>query len=170
MADDSDVLLRYLNEQRRHVLGTVEDLSEEQLRRPVLPSGWTCLGMLKHLALSDEHYWFRSVVGGEPLDFFPQGPNADWQVGADVSAESIFDLYRGEIEAANTVIAATPLDMAPRQPDPVWARWGIDFPDLRIIMMHVITETACHAGHLDAVREILDGKQWIVLDPKDESG
>jgi hypothetical protein len=30
-------------------------------------------------------------------------------------------------------------------------------------MLHVIAETACHAGHLDAVREILDGRQWIVL-------
>jgi hypothetical protein len=56
------------------------------------------LGMVKHLALADEHYWFRSVVGGEPLDFFPQAPNADWQVAADESAEDVFGLYREEIE------------------------------------------------------------------------
>ena len=169
MDNEADVLLRYLDEQRKHVLGAVEGLSNEQLRMAVLPSGWTCLGMLKHLALSDEHYWFRSVVGGEPLDFFPEGVNADWHVGPDESEESIFDLYRDEIEAANAVIAATPLDMAPRQPDPVWKTWGIDFPNLRIIMMHMITEVACHAGHLDAAREIIDGKQWIVLNPEDES-
>jgi hypothetical protein len=54
--------------------------------------------------------------------------------------------------------------MAPRQPDPHWQEWGIDFPDLRFIMLHVIKETACHAGHLDAARELIDGRQWIVLD------
>ncbi len=63
------------------MLGILEGLTDEQLRRPVLPSGWHCLGMVKHLALADEHYWFRSVVGGESFGFFPQGPNAEWQLG-----------------------------------------------------------------------------------------
>jgi hypothetical protein len=42
--------------------------------------------MVKHLALSDEHYWFRSIVAGEPLDFFPPGPNGEWKVASDESA------------------------------------------------------------------------------------
>jgi uncharacterized damage-inducible protein DinB len=163
MSQETDVLLRCLDGQRNHVLGILEDLSDEQLRRPVLPSGWTCLGMVKHLALADEHYWFRAIVGGEPLDFFPREPNADWQVEPGEPAGEVLGLYREEIERANAVIAATPLDMAPRQPDPLWKKWGLDFPDLRFIMLHMITETACHAGHLDAARELLDGRQWIVL-------
>lgn len=157
------LLLRFLTAQRRHVLGILEGLSEEQLRRPVLPSGWHCLGMVKHLALSDEHYWFRSVVGGESFGFFPEGENAEWQLDRGESAEDIFALYRAEIERSDAVIAATPLDMPPRQPDEWWREAGIDFPDLRYIMLHVIAETACHAGHLDAVRELIDGRQWIVL-------
>ena len=40
--------------------------------------------------------------------------------------------------------------------------WGRDFPDLRTVLLHVITETAVHAGHLDAVREMIDTRQWIV--------
>ena len=63
----------------------------------------------------------------------------------------------------DAVIVATPLDMPPRQPDSWWQEAGIDFPDLRYIMLHVITETSVHAGHLDAVRELIDGRQWIVL-------
>ena len=161
---ETELLRRFLDEQRNHVLGILEGLTEEQVRRPVLPSGWHCLGMVKHLALADEHYWFRSVVGGEPFGFFPEGPNAEWQLDSGESAGDVFGLYRREIERANAVIAATPLDMAPRQPDPRWQEWGIDFPDLRFIMLHVIKETACHAGHLDAVRELIDGRQWIVLD------
>lgn len=158
------VLLKaHLDSQRRHVLGAIEGLSDEQLRRPVLPSGWHCLGMLKHLALSDEHYWFRCVVAGEPLDFFPEGPNADWQVGADESADDIVALYRDEIARSDAVLATAHPDDPPQQPDAEWASWGLDFPDVRSILLHVITETAVHAGHLDAVLELIDGRQWVVL-------
>ena len=38
----------------------------------------------------------------------------------------------------------------------------VDFPDLRYSMLHMIKETATHAGHLDAAAEILDGRQWMV--------
>jgi uncharacterized protein DUF664 len=65
MDEETELLRDCLDQQRHHVLGILDGLSDEQLRRPVLPSGWTCLGMVKHLALADEHYWFRSVVGGE---------------------------------------------------------------------------------------------------------
>lgn len=163
MTAEAADLLASLNAQRSHVLAAVDGLSVRQLRQPVLPSGWDCLGMVKHLALADEHYWFRSIVGGQPLDFFPPEPGADWLVDVDESAASVLDLYRNEIEHANRIIAATDLDAPPRQRDPQWDAWGIDFPSLRYIMLHMIAETACHAGHLDAARELLDGKQWLVL-------
>ena len=161
MDDETRALLDCLNRQRDHVLVILEGLSEEQLRRPVLPSGWHCLGMVKHLALSDEHYWFRSIVAGESLDFFPVGDRADWQVGPSEPAQDVFDLYRDEIQRANAIIAATPLDAPPRQRDEWWGDWQV--PDLRYIMLHVIAETACHVGHLDVVRELIDGRQRIVL-------
>jgi Protein of unknown function (DUF664) len=160
---ESEVLLGQLTAQRGHVLGILDGLSEEQLRRPVLPSGWHCLGLVRHLALSDEHYWFRCVVGGESLDYFPQEPNGDWQVGEEEAADAILQEYRDEIRRADAILAATALDDAPRQPDPDWASWGMDFPDVRSVVMHVVAETAVHAGHLDAVRELIDGKQWVVL-------
>ena len=159
MNREKEVLLWHLDSQRRHVLGILEGLSEDQLRRPVMPSGWNCLGLVKHLALSDEHYWFRCVVGGEPLDFFPADPNADWQVDLGQSAEDVFELYREEIARSEAIIAATSLDAPPKQPD----EWGMNFPDLRAVILHVITETAVHAGHLDTTRELLDSRQWIVL-------
>jgi uncharacterized damage-inducible protein DinB len=160
---EKEQLLARLASQRRHVLGILEGLTEDQLRRPVLPSGWHCLGLVKHLALSDEHYWFRCVMGGEPLDYFPEGENADWQVGPEESAESVLALYREEIERSDAVLASTGLDDPPRRPDPTWEEWGMEFPDLRTVLLHVIVETAVHAGHLDAVRELIDGRQWIVL-------
>lgn len=71
------LLLDRLDGQRHHVLTQLEGLSEEQLHRPVLPSGWSCLGLVRHLTLSDERYWFGVVVAGEPLDFWPEGENGD---------------------------------------------------------------------------------------------
>jgi Protein of unknown function (DUF664) len=162
MDQQTQVLQQFLDAEREHVLGILEGLSEEQLRRPVLPSGWCCLGMVKHLALADEHYWFRCVVGGEDFGFFPPGPNAEWQLAPGETAEDVFDLYRDEIQRANAIIAATPLDMAPRQPDPRMGEWGKRFTSLRVVMLHMLKETAGHAGHLDAAAELLDGRQWIV--------
>jgi len=163
MKTEKEDLLATLEAQRRHVFTAIDGLTDEQLRRPVLPSGWSCLGMLKHLALADEHYWFRSIVGGQSLDFFPPEPNADWTIDATDTAGGIIDLYRHEIAEANAVIESTDPDDPPRQRDPLWDEWGLDFPNLRHIMLHMIGETACHAGHLDAARELIDGSQWLVL-------
>jgi len=160
---EKSVLCGHLAAQRRHVLGILEDLTDEQLRRPVLPTGWHCLGLLRHLTLSDERYWFATVVGGAPLDF-PEGKGADWQVGEDEPAAAVLAAYAEQIARTDEIIRDTDLDDPPRWSDPAWLAWGMDFPDLRSVMMHVITETAVHAGHLDAVRELIDGRQWIVLD------
>jgi Protein of unknown function (DUF664) len=55
---ETGVVLHFLGQQRHHVLGIPEGLSDEQLRQPLPPSGWNCPGMVSHLALADEHNWF----------------------------------------------------------------------------------------------------------------
>ena len=153
-------LLSSLNNQRAHVLGILEGLPDEALRRPVLPSGWTCLGLVQHLALDVERFWFRAVVAGEPVD--REKDHDVWQVPPDLPAEAVLGLYRQETELANSIIAATPLDAAPAWwPEEIFP--GLPTRDLRETILHVITETACHAGHLDAVRELIDGRAWLVL-------
>ena len=128
-------LMDHLTKQRKHVLGILENLPEEAMRRPVLPTGWTCAGLVQHLALDDERFWFRQVMTGE---------------------------HRREIELADKIITATSLE-AP----PAW--WPDFFPpsfhldNLRQVLLHVIAETACHAGHLDAARELIDGQTWLIL-------
>ena len=61
----TDTLQSWLTGQRRHVLGILEGLDDADLRRPVLPSGWSCLDMIKHLTYDEEIFWFRAVVAGE---------------------------------------------------------------------------------------------------------
>ncbi len=169
MTREAEVLLASLNHQRDHVLGILVGLSDEALRRPVLPSGWTCLGLVQHLALDVERFWFRAVFAGQvsaepgdPDDAATGNAPADaWQVGPDVPAEDVLNLYRQEIELANAIITTTPLDRPPAQWPERWPNWR--FEDLRQAILHVITESAVHAGHLDAVRELIDGRTWLVL-------
>jgi hypothetical protein len=163
MDEETEILLRFLDQQRNHVLGILEGLSEEQLRRPVLPSGWNCLGLVKHLSLDVEHYWFRCITGGESLDLFSRASDGSgaWEVQPSESADDILNLYRDEIERAKAIIAITPLDTPPAQRDQWWGDWEV--PNFRYTMLHVIAETATHAGHTDAARELIDGRQWIVL-------
>lgn len=156
--------LASLGEQRRHVLGILEGLGDGELRRPMAPSGWSCLGLVQHLTYDVEHYWARCVVAGESLDFFEAHGFADhgaWRVDDGEPAEAVFQRYRDEGERADEIYAATPFDQAPAQSDPWWGSWQV--PDVRFIVAHVIAETACHAGHLDVVRELLDGRRWVVL-------
>src|SRR4051794_14622131 len=157
------MLLARLDGQRRHVLSQLEGLSDEQLRQPVLPSGWSCLGLVRHLTLSDERYWFEVVVAGEPLTFWPEGDDGDWRVGADERADDVLGAYRMAIARSDEIIRARQLDEPPAQPEEWWPEAGLAFPDLRQVLLHVLVETSVHAGHLDAVRELLDGRQHLVL-------
>jgi hypothetical protein len=153
-------LLSSLNDQRAHVLGILEGLPEADLRRPVLPSGWTCLGLVRHLALDVERFWFRAVVAGKQVDL--ESGDGAWQVPPGASAQTVFDVYRREVALANAIIADAPLDGAPAWwPETLFG--GLPPQSLRETILHVVTETACHAGHLDAVRELIDGRRWLVL-------
>ncbi|MFF4274080.1 DinB family protein [Streptomyces sp. NPDC001536] len=156
-------LLRALDGQRRHVLGILDGLDAQDLRRTVLPSGWHCLGLVQHLALDVERFWFRAVVAGdeEVIRGLTSGDEA-WTVAPEIPAADVLDRYRQEAEAADAVITAAPADAA-------LAWWPHDLfgephlHTLRDVLLHVITETACHAGHLDAARELMDGRRWLVL-------
>jgi uncharacterized damage-inducible protein DinB len=156
----ADALQAALSSQRRHVLGILDGLSEDALRRPVLPSGWSCLDLVQHLAFDVERFWFQCVMTGQPLDA-PGVPDDAWHVGRDTPAEAVMTTYRRAIERADEIIAATPLDAVPAWWPDFFGSYRLD--DLQQVMLHVITETACHAGHLDAVRELIDGRTWLVL-------
>jgi hypothetical protein len=71
----------------------------------------------------------------------------------------VFDLCRQEIAAADAVLAGLDLGAAPARWPDCFAGWRLD--DVREVILHVITETAGHAGHLDAARERIDGRTWL---------
>ncbi|MEU7579820.1 DinB family protein [Streptomyces sp. NPDC041068] len=161
--DEIRALLRTLRGQREHIMGILDGLDDKALHRPVLPSGWSCPGLVQHLALDVERFWFQAVIAGDPaaIRSFDGAPDA-WQVSPDKPAAEILELYRREAALSDTVITAHAADTALAW----WSHHTHGEPflhTLRDVVLHVITETACHAGHLDAARELTDGRRWMVL-------
>ncbi|MEV0094534.1 DUF664 domain-containing protein [Streptomyces sp. NPDC050738] len=160
---ETRALLTSLQGQRRHILGILEGLDADALHRPVLPSGWSCLGLVQHLALDVERFWFRAVaIGDQDVIRALDDIDDPWKVDPGVPAADVLDRYRLETRLADAVITTTPMDAALAW----WPHHLFGEPHLhsfREAVLHVITETAAHAGHLDAARELIDGHRWLVL-------
>jgi uncharacterized damage-inducible protein DinB len=158
------LLLTFLDAQRRSVLAIVEGLGDDELRKPVVPSGWTPLGLIEHLA-GAEYYWFDIIAAGAGGDL--PGPEETDESAQDRDApftttdskEEVFDLYRDQCARANALLASTPLSTPPR--GRVHPGTETEVFDLRGIVLHMIEETARHAGHLDIARELIDGKTGL---------
>ena len=140
---ERDTLTRALASGRNHVLSQLQGLTEDQFRAAVAPSGWTPLGLVRHLTLSDERYWFQVVVDGRPLDFWPGGDNADWLVAADEPAGAVIEAYIEAIAVSDDIIAATDLDSPPTSPEPGWEEAGLAFPDLRSVRSTSSSRPTC---------------------------
>jgi hypothetical protein len=149
--------LQIANQRHRDVvLWKIEGLDDEALRRPMTPSGTTLLGLVKHLG-AVEYGWFCSTFGRptEPyideLDAkYETDPDADLRVGSGESTQDIVAFYRRACVAANAAIEATDLDA-------VGTSWSGDPVSMRWVLIHMLEETARHAGHLDIIRELVDG-------------
>jgi len=162
-SNEEQVLIRYLEGEREHIFEALEGLDVGDLRRKVLPSQWTCLGLVNHLSLDVERFWFQAVIAGDWAaigDVLGSSNNA-WEVDVEESADAVLQGYRHNIECADAIMATSSLDAAPAWWPDFFGPWRLD--SVREIVLHVITETAVHAGHLDAARELIDGKQHLVL-------
>lgn len=153
MDDEKATLLRFLQAQRAGVLAIVDGLDAAALTAPMLPSRWTPLGMVEHLGYAERH-WFQEVALGsaEPLAW----PEDDHEpLNTPRPPDVVFAFYRAQRERSDAIVAETPLSASPRgrHPGPLMD----EITDFRCIVLHVIEETARHVGHLDIVRELIDG-------------
>ena len=158
---NDEMLRAFLRAQRESVLAIVEGLSEEAWHRSVVPTGWTPAGMLEHLGGAEWH-WFQGVVAGKqpelPGDLDEDQPPYDPKsivFTSDASAAEVVAFYRDQCAASESVLAATPLSATPRGEHDLDR---FEPPNVRWVVLHMIEETARHAGHLDLARELLDGK------------
>ena len=145
---------------RQHILAAVDGLDEDALGRSYVPSGWTPLSMIRHLTLDVERIWFAGAVAGDPLvrEAVACGVSG-FHDRQQLSAAEIVAGYRAECERSDEVIAGLPAATPVR-----WKPYPSGPSDLAAVVLHVVVETACHAGHLDIVRENLDQRQFLVVD------
>ncbi|MDQ1485949.1 MAG: hypothetical protein QOJ62_1642 [Actinomycetota bacterium] len=150
--DEKTSLRVALDRHRDVVLWKIQGLDDEQLRRPMTPSGTSLLGLVKHLA-AVEYGWFCLTFGREtePLPFDDDEPNADLRVTPTETTADIVDFYRRARSAADRVIDEVEVDE-------LGTAWFGDQVSMRWVLIHMIEETARHAGHLDILRELIDGQ------------
>lgn len=140
--------------QQQRILGILDGLDEATLRRPVLPSGWSCAGMVRHLTVGTR-FWFEEVMCGRPL-----APVADdFHLDAAEPVAPILAAFAQQAPGAVELVRDLPLDTAPGWwPEGRWGGWRL--ATLGDILLHSLVETSTHAGHLDAARELIDGRTW----------
>ena len=156
LADEKETLYVALDRHRDVLLWKLEGLDDEQLRRPMTPSGTTVLGLLKHLA-AVEYGWFCQTFGRpteprvEALDAAVEtDPDADWRVEPDESTADVLAFYARARAAADRAIQETDLEAT-------GTSWNGRTVSMRWVLVHMLEEVARHAGHLDILRELIDG-------------
>jgi uncharacterized damage-inducible protein DinB len=149
--DEKESLHASLDRHRDVVLWKLEGLGDEDLRRPLTPSGTNLQGLVKHLA-AVEYGWFCLTFGREtePLPFDENDEDADLRVGANETTEEVVAFYSRARAAADQVIEET-------GPEDTGTAWFGEKVSMRWVLIHMIEETARHAGHMDIVRELIDG-------------
>lgn len=154
--DQKQILARYLRKERDALLATLDGLDERQIRWPSTPSGTNLLGIVKHTASVSLGY-LGDTFGrdhGQALPWFDDDArvNDDMWATATETREQIVALHAASAEQAEATIQELELDSPGRVP---W--WHPDKADVTLqqILVHLIAETAHHAGQADIVREML---------------
>jgi len=147
-SSEKDTALAFLGFARHCLVKKTEGLDDEQLRRVLVPSGTSLLGLVQHVA-DGERYWFGHHVAGDPrwadVDF-------SMDVPPDVSAEQVLAAFHEAVAASDEILDRiddldTPLTV-PVDGRHLTVRW---------VLAHTTSEVARHAGHADILRELVDG-------------
>jgi len=150
-APEKETLEAFLDYHRDTLLMKCEGLSDEELRRPMVVSGTSLLGVVKHLGYV-ERWWLQEVFAAEKTEFLrsSEDPDAEFRIEESDSTESVIDFYKEECAKSRAIVAAAkPEDIAKHSKSERSLRW---------ILVHLIEETCRHNGHVDILREMIDGR------------
>lgn len=141
-----------LNRHREVVRWKVSGLTDADARRPLTPTGLSLGGLVKHLG-SVEYGWFCETFGrpSDEVEYDEDDPDADLRVEPDETLADVLAYYERACTAADQAIAELDLTSIGRS-------WHGDDVTLRWVLIHMVEETARHCGHLDILREIVDGQ------------
>lgn len=152
VAGEREQLTGFLDFLREAVVLKATGLTDEQARKQLVPSELTTVaGLVAHLTYV-EQYWFAVLFDGRPDEWrerFETDPDAEFRAGTTTPLAELVENYTRECARSRAVTAGLDLEAtAMRRGAPVNLRW---------VLIHMIEETGRHAGHLDLLRELLDG-------------
>ncbi|MFI9187690.1 DinB family protein [Streptomyces californicus] len=153
--DERTQLTTFLDYARGTTRAKCEGISAENARKALLPGSplMTVSGIVNHLRWV-EYYWFQVIFLGEK-DLAPmtdEDPDREMRIAVDFPLTQLLDEYAAQSARYRELVAANDLDKRARGT----IRNGLHV-DLRWILLHLTEETARHNGHLDILREMLDG-------------
>ncbi|TCC28683.1 DinB family protein [Kribbella sindirgiensis] len=141
---ERDVLVGFLDYLRTSIAAKADGVPEDEVRAPGVPSGTSLLGLVKHLTAVERYH----LMGHEVADW-----EATFRAGADETAAEVLAAYAQTGAEANAAVAGWD-DLTVPGPRP----GRRTAPSRRWTLVHLIEETARHAGHADILREQLDGR------------
>lgn len=154
IASEVLTLPAFMDYQRASVFVKVRGLDKEAATRRLVASDTTILGVVKHLAYV-EAWWFQDIFSGREVAYpwTDEDPDADFRIEEDDTVESVMELYTTMTNESRAITSAAGLDdisarVHPRRKTAFSLRW---------ILLHMIEETARHLGHMDILREQIDG-------------
>jgi hypothetical protein len=155
LEDPREILLQQLSYYRATLLAKLDGLSDDQLTTSILPSGWSPLGLLKHLVFV-ERRWMQWGFEAEqvPEPWGDHDPHSEgWLLGTEDTRHVLTEWL--DAIAARTEAVASKAELTERAR--LGGRFSSDPPTLDWILVHLLQEYAWHVGHLDVVRELIDG-------------
>jgi uncharacterized damage-inducible protein DinB len=151
----AEVLLGYLDYFRSRLVSKLEALPAGELRRSRLPSGWTPVELLKHLA-HDELRWLEWRFEGRDVgDPWADDQDGRWYVADGETLEELVSALHAQAARSRAVVESHDLEDA-GQPGEGWG--GSEPASLERVLLHLLQEYARHIGHLDIVSELADGE------------
>ncbi|MFA5883959.1 MAG: DinB family protein [Acidimicrobiia bacterium] len=154
-------LLETLTKHRGFLRQTLAGMTDEQIRLTSTVSRLTLGAIVKHLT-EMEHTWCHFVLAGAEAfaAATPEYYAAQWTLGPADTAASLLAAYDEETARSDAVVSAADLDAEHPLPDAPWFTPGAAWSARRVVL-HLIAETAQHAGHADIIREAIDGAKTM---------
>jgi hypothetical protein len=156
-ATEHGALGGFLDRQREALIAKLDGLSDQDARHAATVSSLSLLSLVKHAAVW-ERRWFQVIVAGLVLPGEWSGEDEErdstFHLAADDTVASVVGFYRDQIALSDKLVAATDLGA------PV-ARTDLIDQNVRYVVLHMIEETARHAGHADIIRETIDGRRGL---------
>jgi uncharacterized damage-inducible protein DinB len=157
-------LLAMLAKNRHFLRFTTRDLTDEQARQRTTASELSLGGLIKHVTVVEQHWADFIVAGPSPSDYAAAMTEEDWarraqefQLLPGQTLAGVLADYAEVARRTDALVTSLPsLDAGHPLPEAPWfasgERWSA-----RRVLLHIIAETAQHAGHADIIRESLDG-------------